>query len=113
MFIFGCILDDLYAVTQLNLAYIVNKERRTVIELSTSIDDLFEKNIQFKISSLRDQKGIHRFLRSKIKISTGEEKYIVQDVTKPIICLPSISWKNRLIERTLFTLLLLTNVRRK
>ena len=105
MFIFGCILDDLYAVTQLNLAYIANKER--------GIDDLFEKNIQFKISSLRDQKGIHRFLRSKIKISRGEEKYIIQDVTKPIICLPSISWKNRFIEITLFTLLLLTNVRRK
>ena len=109
MFIFGCKIVHVlcFAVTQLNLAYIVK------IEHSTSSNNLFERKIQFEIVSLWDKKVFIFLLWSKIKISIGEEKYTLQDVTKPIICLPSISLKNRLIELMLFTLLLLTNVRRK
>lgn len=119
MFIFGCKIVHVlcFAVTQLNLAYIVKIERsktkRTVIQWWTSSNNLFERKIQFEIVSLWDKKVFIFLLWSKIKISIGEEKYILQDVTKPIICLPSISLKNRLIELMLFTLLLLTNVRRK
>ena len=109
IFIFGCKIVHVlcFAVTQLNLAYILKIER------STSSDNLFESKIQFEIVSLWDKKVFIFILWSKIKISIGEEKYTLQDVTKPIICLPSISLKNRLIELMLFTLLLLTNVRRK
>ena len=109
MFIFGCKIVHVlcFAVTKLNLAYIVK------IEHSTSSNNLFERKIQFEIVSLWDKKVFIFLLWSKIKISIGEEKYTLQDVTKPIICLPSISLKNRLIELMLFTLLPLTNVRRK
>ena len=110
MFIFGCKIVHVlcFAVTQLNIAYFVKIE----IRWWTLFDNLFQNDIQFEILSLWDPKGIHFSFTIKNK-NQYRKKYILQDVTKPIICLPSISLKNRLIELMLFTLLLLTNVRRK
>jgi len=119
IFIFGCKIVQhvlYFAVTQLNIAYFVkiecSKTKRTVIRWWTLFDNLFQNDIQFEILSLWDPKGIHFSFTIKNK-NQYRKKYILQDVTKPIICLPSISLKNRLIELMLFTLLLLTNVRRK
>ena len=109
IFIFGC---KIVHVLSHNLIFCTDRMQHWVIRWWTLFDNLFQNDIQFEILPLWDQKGIHFSFTIKNK-NQYRKKYILQDVTKPIICLPSISLKNRLIELMLFTLLLLTNVRRK
>lgn len=105
LFIFGCKIVHVlcFAVTQLNLAYIGKIERSIATERwkgqlfndEFSLISYLKRTFNSKYYHCETKKVFIFHLRSKIKISTGEEKYILQDVTKPIICLPSISLKNR------------------